>query len=226
MTDEKKNSVKEDKKSISKLIKYLSWLVVIILAIFLISQMNLFDSDTVKCDVKKDQEYVECINNLALEKNNADICDELEDDMKSDFCKFQVYEKNKNIKKCDNLKTENWKDNCYYNIGMEINDIDSCSKIKINRMMTECVMDVAVDTKNPKGCEMIDNKDKCYYQVALESENYQTCELIQDRLTQSICYKKTAFAKLNTSICSNIEFLDIKIGCFDNIEKELNQTNN
>ncbi len=142
-----------------------------------------------------------CLTNQAIDENNPLICEKT---VSSDSCYSRYAINKKNETFCEKLP-ENIKYNCYFSIARDKNDETICENL-------------------PKESHFGD-VSTCKFHVNLDIEvlrgNLNYCKSIEIYWEKDYCYLTFAKAKLDTSLCNNIEHEELNSiqSCIDAVNK-------
>jgi len=122
-----------------------------------------------------------CLRNLALNTNNAEICKKLldfecadtiafrtknPDDCELPGCVKEIALSTNNPEICEKEPWEEERDKCYQEFAKRTKNVDFCKKIKNSYWRADCIIDVAVSKNDSSLCNLIDpqfdEREECF----------------------------------------------------------------
>lgn len=189
----------------------LIWLIIIVLIIIGGILLGMFlpnapITEYGNCDqIKAEERASFCYLSLALETNDASICNKTPE--LKDFCDILV---NKDESLCLEELGEEDREVCYALINR---DITACDQMSDNKK-AECHFLIAIAERNPDLCGKITEGDyMCYIYATMVSRDPKNCERIADitgieedikETLKESCYNSMAIINNDPSLCDRL----------------------
>jgi len=158
---------------------------------------------------------VTCYKNLALAKNDSEICQKIDYNYFKEWC---MADSTKDFSICrslkdgtlywDEAKLDDWKNIC---LGAVTGDVNYCEKINEESVKPSCYKDIAVKRNDLSICDKIEsdnnsNRDECYMRVAIKREDDSLCGELSGKFKEQ-CYNQISLQRADFSFCK--EYLGV-----------------
>ena len=153
-----------------------------------------------------------CYKNLALSKNDSEICQKIDYNYFKEWCTtdstkdFSICRSLKNgTLYWDEAKLNDCKDMC---LGAVTSDVNYCEKINEESVKPYCYKDVAVKKNDLSICDKIEsndnsNKDECYMRIAIKREDNSLCDELKGEF-RGQCYNQISLQEADFSFCEKL----------------------
>lgn len=167
------------------------------------------------------EEKDNCIQELALEKQDKSICLELEK-FSPDFCIKEIALTTQNEQACAEVSQAVFKNDCYNSIGLEKNDSAICDKIEGNEeLKNQCKKTVLLNSPDFSCDKLSDRKEKddCFTEEATVQNNPFLCESVSGTFTNGVykrdnCLTRTISDYSNPGACGFFISKSVEADCF------------
>lgn len=201
---------------------------------------------------KEGNERYNCLQNEAVEKKDAKVCDSIDDPVWKGLCIGEVAQMTddmtlcqtisnvttkdacigaisfaKGVFDCDAFSTSGWKDRCLIKKAMDLKDESVCLGISVEMTKFKCEYDIAINTSSIDACSMIiptEIREDCFLEVAKNKEDASACILIRNTPKKDNCFFITGFKTASPSTCEKITDSGMKSYCFLNLAVSLNES--
>jgi hypothetical protein len=166
--------------------------------------------------------YINCLNNLAVQTKNVSICNEsIIPGFAKSKCVYSVAVKTNNISECNEIsKNSNYSINCYLDLANQTKNLSVCSILSMP-YSGECIYNLlkASNFSNITQCNKIQNqtyletcKDLYYFENAVKSKSDALCSNMDNKtnyiIMMSILETKN-YTISNLSNLNNISYYDL-----------------
>jgi hypothetical protein len=175
-----------------------------------------------------------CIRQLALERNDIDICDEVTADDARGSCYAAFAVKHNDLNLCRKESKKDKRNDCYLKFVKGYDDLNICTgKIKGDKGQDECFDEIRDDYDEPDLCTYFHSETKrikCFKRAAKKADDESICDMITPTDEEVKCSSRYGSAcgrggSLETAVLEckrQLNIGDIKEGC-DNAEYTLEQ---
>lgn len=196
------------------------YLLLIILLTGCIDELK-FDSQTRQA-ISECKGNSDCILNLAIQKDNLNICQELKL-LDQSSCEMQIaenyYNRTQDISVC--AKFFRGRDYCYKHFNEIENSAANCEKIIDEKWpKSECYAHMAAITNNTEYCKnlkFVPGKDFCFNEMGKASLDETKCYEISSNATQDECFVSVGQAALDIRTCNKVVNFEKRESCRFNV---------
>ncbi len=172
-----------------------------------------------------------CYSNLAILKNELDLCDNIADSSAKEGCILVVATNTLDVDACSKITNREKNNICFKDIAINKSSSELCKNINKEDFADECYLSIGATAKNADLCDNIIDADKkitCYTAVGVATNSIATCEKIKSKtnpFARDICIGKIAVNTKNLALCSSLDWNDTKNTCFTYTNNAISKAN-
>jgi hypothetical protein len=153
-----------------------------------------------------------CVGMVAVAAQNIDICDKIKDDARNWLrCINSTAAAANNLDWCEKQTEREERDTCYSIVAKDNNNIDACDRIEYDEDHEACIRGIARRTRDESLCSGLRERgqsDYCYDEVAQAKNDVTICDKVENEYSRSFCYANIAAKNGNMDLCLSMNVND------------------